>query len=170
LFFGGVSAMKFKNQTLLMLSLLAFFTACQSNEIVKAPVPELPAVKSETTPSHTSIEISYVRGQNHHRFIAQNKENAVIAKSFIDNQLLKETSIDMNQYEDLVKRTSDLIVNVQHRGAVPDGAPCRTPFSVSLRTQTAIQEVNGCRSTDDGASLGKLIRDAEFLVFSHNKN
>jgi hypothetical protein len=153
---------------LLFLAVLLGSVSCANKTVVQEPAPET-AKRDQPAPTHTSIEISYVRGNNQHRFVAHDIERQAIAKCYVDKQLLRETSIDLMKYQDLFKRTSELISSVQHHNFSQE-TPCRTPFTVSLKTQSAIQEVNGCRSTDEGASLGKLIRDAEFLVFSSNKN
>ena len=41
-------------------------------------------------------------------------------------------------------------------------------FTLKLKNDATVKELDGCRSTDQGVIVGKLIQDAEFLVFSEN--
>src|ERR1700734_1562486 len=82
--------------------------SCASKTVVHEASPDA-SKTGHTTPTHTSIEISYVRGNNQHRFVAHDIERQAIAKCYVDKQLLRETSIDLIKYQDLFKRTSELI-------------------------------------------------------------
>lgn len=141
----------------------AFLTTCATPQKKAEEASGKDAAISAAT---SQIEISYIRGQNQHRFLMRGSDEGATAKCYLDNQLLRETKIELPKYADLLKRTTEIISNVQHKGNSTELAPCRTPFTVSLKTTSAIQEVSGCRSDMEGAHLGKLIRDAEFLVFS----
>ncbi|MGK5082740.1 hypothetical protein WDW37_05485 [Bdellovibrionota bacterium FG-1] len=122
--------------------------------------------------SDSSVEIHYVLGHSHRRFVAKAKNESCMAQTYLDRQILKETSIDGKRYEDFFTKATQFIQSphrnpAEHTASLEDPRPemCRSPFTVTLRTGANTETVKGCRGMDDGF-LSHLIREGEFLLFS----
>lgn len=111
----------------------------------------------------SGIDISYVLGHAHRRLLVQTKDNQIVAQSYLEHQILKESEIDREHYADFLKKAKTFVENPQRLPANQD--LCRSPFTVTLRIGKDLKVVNGCRSTDEGA-LSHLLRDGEFLLYS----
>ena len=93
------------------------------------------------------------------------KDDAIHAECYRDKQLLKARVMDTAKYMALVKQASELVENPK-----PETAPgaCRTPFTLKFKRDETVKTLDGCRSSEQGVAFGKLIKEAEFLVFSEN--
>jgi hypothetical protein len=118
--------------------------------------------------SGSFLEIDYVRGNNTHRFIATMTADSVHAECYRDRQLVRARNMDPAKYLALVREASDLVKAIQAEGPPKGIGPCRTPFTLKLKSQDLLTTMDGCRSTQQGVALGKLIKDAEFSVLSEN--
>ena len=141
-----------------MLVFLGVLVGCASNP----GTANRSAATSKLTGS--SLEINYMRGGNLHRFIATLNGDLVQAECYRDRQLLRSRHMDPAKYQELVKLATQLL----EQSPTPALAACRAPFTLRLRNDEAVKTMDGCRSSEQGVALGKLIKDAEFLVFSEN--
>lgn len=146
------------------LAALLVLSACAS----KPATPAADVAKSGlgANPPDESIEITYLRGMNSHRFLLlEEKENGRI-RCFRDHQLLKEFKIGREKFTELAKASADVLAALERHPAQKANAPCRTPFTLKIRDMHEIKSVEGCRSADEGAAVGKLIKDVEFIMMS----
>jgi hypothetical protein len=143
-----------RNDRVVAVTLLLFALAgCSSTPPKKNPEPVDPG-------SVSSVEINYVRGHNEHRLIATLKGEAAVAQTFLDRQVLAESTIDPGKYMGFLHQAAEFL-KVPRRS--PDHFPCRTPFTVTVRIGTDTQVTSGCLGADEGA-LSHLVRDGEFLL------
>lgn len=111
----------------------------------------------------SSIEIDYVRGHNHHRLVATAKEDAARVEMFRDRTLTQQANINREQYLKLLRQAEAVLV--QRTPAATRALPnCRTPFVIKVVSDIDTRKAEGCRNGDEGAAVGKLIHEAEFLV------
>jgi hypothetical protein len=115
----------------------------------------------------SSLEISFVRGHNLHRLFAQAHERDVKAQSFMDRELLKEKPVSGEKYLLLLTRVQEFVAA---RQPAAEDSGCRTPYSITIRIGANPRTLHGCRSETEGAQagtgLGKIVREAEFLLYS----
>jgi hypothetical protein len=114
------------------------------------------------------LEINYVRGNYRHRFFAIAKDDSVLAECYRDKQLLKSRNMEPAKFLELVKQARDLVDSPRGQASMDAPGGCRTPFTLRLKSDDSIKTIDGCRSSEQGVALGKLIKDAEFLVFKEN--
>jgi hypothetical protein len=154
----------------LLLSILFWAALLAGCATTPAPSPDAAGTPSGKLIrlSGSFLEINYVRGNNRHRFIATVNGDSVRAECYRDKQLLKARKMDPGKFEELVQQALTLVNTRPLSSTVTATSPCRTPFTLRLKNEDAIKTLDGCRSTDQGVALGKLIKDAEFLVFSEN--
>ncbi len=161
----------------LLLMLLVFMEGCASHppqiqsktQPISAEPKNAPAVLTQEKILDSSIEITYILGDNHYRFKAESKLGNIQGRNFIDERLIKENTIDPNRYGEFLQKAQGLLseTNTSPRNREPVSyAPCRTPFSIHLRLGKNLQNSHGCRSSDKGTQLSHLIREAEFLLYS----
>jgi hypothetical protein len=127
--------------------------------------------------SDSSVDINYVLGHAHRRFMAQGKDSSFKGQTFLDRKLLKENDIDQGHYSTFLGKATQFIATphrlpaeqnkdaIASSSAAPTEDSCRCPFTVTVRIGADTQSVHGCRAADDGA-LSHLVRDGEFLLFS----
>ena len=115
---------------------------------------------------NSQIEISYLRGSNSHRYVLnEEKENAKI-KAFKDQYLMKEMDISLDNFSRIADDTAIIFDSLKRTPAGKELSPCRTPFVIRVKDAQNNKSVEGCRSSNEGAALGKLIKDVEFLMAS----
>jgi hypothetical protein len=125
---------------------------------------------SKSVGADSSIDITYVLGHSHRRFVAWSKNDACGGQTLVDHQILRESGIDRGHYTEYFNKVEQF-VSTPHRKPAEQGAPlpaddaCRTPFTVTLRLGSETKIVQGCRGADDGA-LSHLVRDGEFLLYA----
>lgn len=118
---------------------------------------------SQRTKDNSSIEIDYLRGQNHHRFVATSTQEFAQVEMFRDRTLTKQAKIEREKYGELLKQAETLL---EFQPAPKGLELCRTPFVLKINRDSDTKKMEGCRSAEEGAAVGKLIRDVEFLVSS----
>lgn len=132
--------------------------------------------------SDSSVDISYVIGHSHRRFVAWAKHDSFGGQTLFDHQILRESGIDRHHYSEFLNRVEQFVSTPLRKpadlgaAAAVAGAPaatpsqsddsCRTPFTVTLRIGTDTKTLQGCRGADEGA-LSHLVRDGEFLLYSN---
>ncbi len=117
----------------------------------------------ETNPI-TKIDIQYSLGNNHYRFLALADSNRVSAKNFLDGKILKETDIDSSKYSRLLEKTTDFVINLKQE---PNGlGQCHSSYKIEIQTGKNSHTGHGCRNPSDGTHFSKIIREAEFLLYS----
>ncbi len=109
------------------------------------------------------IEIDYVRGNNFHRLVATAQSDSVLIELFQDTELTRKNRVEPAKYNVLSKQAEELLNSFKVEKKI---ANCRTPFVLKLKKENSMRMVEGCRSDEQGALLGKLIREAEHLVLS----
>lgn len=120
---------------------------------------------SQSPHSNSGVDIRYILGEHHYRFLAKNQNGEVIAQSFIDQQLIREKPVNSSQYRDFINHVSDFIGGPK-RALSSSAAPCRNSFSISLKIGEENRMNQGCRSSAEGSSFSRIVRDAEFLLYS----
>lgn len=125
----------------------------------------LPVRIAKSELQESTIDIQYSLGKDRYRFIAVADGRQVTGNTFLNKQVLEKRQIDEKRYPDFLKKVSQFIHDVQRTPA--QAASCKNPFTISVKIGTLIHKVKGCRSTDGGA-LSRLVRDGEYLLFSHN--
>lgn len=119
----------------------------------------------------SQVDISYVLGHSHRRFLARAKDASCVAQAFLDRQVLRENEVSSKQYEAYFGKVSQFVAanaNRARAGAqqrMPAEEDCRSPFKVTVHRGSASESFQGCRGADDGA-LAHLVRDGEFLLFT----
>jgi len=142
---------------------LMLLAGCGSKEVVSNSANQNNPTADQ---KKTSLEISYVLGHTVHRFVTTAGQGDILAEQFRDQQLMKQGKIDATKYSALVKQATELVSELRLH---PSGnSNCRTPFTLKVRSDHDVQSVDGCRSSDAGAALGKLIKNAEFLLYSQD--
>lgn len=119
----------------------------------------------ETRSSESGVEIHYALGKDHYLLQILASGNSINAKSFLNKKIIEQGDIDPKRYQDFLKKASQFV----SIPALPVAtiAPCRSPFSVTVRLNQLSKTAAGCRSRDNGA-LSRLVRDGEFLLYSKN--
>jgi hypothetical protein len=114
------------------------------------------------------VEITYILGHSHRRFLAEARADRALAQSFMDHQILRESPVDLNHYREFLDKAGRVVA----KQAEPVRGPaqgesgedsCRYPFKIIVRASGGTRTSTGCRGEDDGA-LGRLLRDGEFLL------
>jgi hypothetical protein len=109
--------------------------------------------------------MTYMLENNLYRFTAEADQAGVIGRSYRDHQLVRQTALDRTQFQALVEKVSTFVKERSFRQLATE-ENCRFPYSVKLMVGEELQTLNGCRSAFDGTSLGRLAREAEFLMYS----
>lgn len=141
------------------------------------PLPEPGAVLSadeltKAALADSSIDIAYVLGHSHRRFVAWAKSATFGGQTLVDHQVLRESGIERGHYSEFFGK-AELFVSAPRRHPADQGAStaapedvCRTPFTVTVRVGADTKILQGCRGADEGA-LSHLVRDGEFLLYSN---
>ncbi len=79
---------------------------------------------------------------------------------------MKEIRISSDNFTKLADETAGVMTALKRNPAAKDDSPCRTPFQIKIMDKTEKQSVEGCRGSNEGAAVGKLIKDVEFLMAS----
>ena len=144
---------------------LTFFTLLLNACASTAPKGN-PEASAATFSKDMAIEITYLRGMNSHRFVVDDEKESARIRCYRDHRLLKEIKIDRSKFSDLVSETHTVVASLERHPAAKNNAPCRTPFTVRVRDDHEIKSIAGCRATDEGAVLGKLLKDVEYIMSS----
>ena len=132
---------------------------------------------ARTTLFDSSVDISYVLGHSHRRFVAWAKNESYGGQTLLDHQIFRESGIDRHHYSEYFgkveqyvntprRKPADQGVAGQQSTPVQGDDTCRTPFTVTLRVGADTKVLQGCRGADDG-TLSHLVRDGEFLLYSN---
>lgn len=127
--------------------------------------------------SDSSVDISYVLGHSHRRFLIWSKNASCGGQTYLDHQVMRESEVDQKHYAEYFGKVAQF-VGAPHRKPAEQAVSgqqstppvsaedaCRTPFTVTLRVGSDTRVLQGCRGSDEGA-LSHLVRDGEFLLFS----
>ncbi len=115
---------------------------------------------------NVQIEISYQRGSNSHRYLLHETPLMATIKAFKDQYLMKEMDISFDNFSKIANETSSILAALKKNPAAKEVSPCRTPFVLRFKDAQENLSAEGCRSSNEGAALGKLIKDVEFLMAS----
>jgi hypothetical protein len=122
-------------------------------------------ISGETLPlSSSSVEIVYVLGHNQRKLLLSGQPQGAKAKAFLDQTLLNEAMVDLQRYGDFLRKAL-LFVSRNDRAPAMQ-APCRAPFTVTVRIAAETHGSSGCRFSDEGMALSRLVKDGEFLLYS----
>jgi hypothetical protein len=155
---------------IVLLGLCLAGTGCATHP----PQPEPGAVLSEAELTRaaladSSIDISYVLGHSHRRFVAWAKKESFGGQTLVDHQVLRESGIERAHYSEFFGKAEQFVSAPRRHLADQPAASeeaCRTPFTVTVRVGTDTKTLQGCRGADEGA-LSHLVRDGEFLLYSN---
>lgn len=116
----------------------------------------------------SSVEITYVLGHAERALLLKADGEKVQGETSVDHKPLKSGTVDPNRYRDFLQKVSEYM-NRRTVASTEDSEPCRTPFVIVLRDIGAkdSRKLRGCRHHEEG-HFGRLVRDGEFLLFSHN--
>jgi hypothetical protein len=155
--------MKMRIFSLLLMTLL--LDACASAPRAASPSSSslAPGFDSAAAASNSSLEIQSLLGHKIRTFAAQASASAVVARSLVDRDLLRQGTIHRDGYMDLLKHAHEFI-QAQLRAPASNIASCRSPYSITLRIGERVQSARGCRTDPTASSFGKLARDGEFLL------
>ncbi len=160
--------------SLLLLNCIFLMSSCSSPpRSIQISEFEVPGPLFEKTKSQllkdSSIDIQYILGHEHYRFVATSLENSVTAKSLRDRQIVRNGPIDKNLYTDFFQKASNFISHSKssESSGEKSDSHCRSPFTVTVNIEKETHTTKGCRSTDNG-TLSKLVNDGEFLLYSQN--
>lgn len=109
----------------------------------------------------SSIELDYFRGGHQHRFVATGLGDWAKVE-LKERTNVKQGKIEKEKFEVLLSYAQSVIEARDLKG-VPS---CRSPFVLKVSRDSLTKKVEGCRTDEDAAALGRLIRDAEFLMIS----
>lgn len=127
-----------------------------------ASAPKTPASSPTDAPSSpSSVDIAYVLGHNQHRIHAESGTDGARAQAFIDKQMIEQSAIDRGHYAGFLVKASSFIEQSPKPSAPP--APCRTPFTVTVRIGEDTKTSHGCRASDE-AAISHLVREGEVLL------
>ncbi len=120
----------------------------------------------EKSGTDAQIEISYQRGSNSHRYLILEEKETAKLQAFKDQYLMKEINISQDKFVKIADDTAGVMTALKRNPAAKDDSPCRTPFQIRLKDNQENRYVEGCRGATEGAAVGKLIKDVEFLMAS----
>ncbi len=116
--------------------------------------------------TESQIEISYLRGSNSHRYLISEDKDTAMMKAFKDQYLMKEIKISQDNFTKIANETEGVVNELKRNPTAKEDSPCRTPFHIKIKGPQALESVEGCRGSNEGALVGKLIKDVEFLMAS----
>lgn len=112
-----------------------------------------------------SITIDYELGRDHYLLQIISQKTAIQVESYLDKHLLKQALISQEKYLAFLNKANRFVD--LPRSFSTKNRPCRGPFTVVVKSGDFNKTAKGCRSSDEG-SLGRLIREGEFLLYSEN--
>lgn len=113
---------------------------------------------------HSKIDLNYMVGHNLHQLVLVSEAGRVTASAYLDRRVLKEREIAAEDYLPLLERMRS---ESKTALAQPGGSPtCRSPFTSVILIKSNTYNWSGCRQTEDGTAFSKIVRDAEFLLYS----
>lgn len=116
----------------------------------------------------SSVDITYILGRDHHRLLAESKEDKITAQAFRDRKILIENIVSPILYSDFLRKASDFIDQPRRSPAEIDRS-CRTPFKITVKIGNETRALNGCRSAEgpsERIGISHLVRDGESLLYS----
>lgn len=113
---------------------------------------------------NVSIDIVFERGHNLHRIHAFHKTPLPELHIFHDKKVYKSLTIKEDQFKVLLAKSIDTAGAFFRKLANKEPSRCRTPFVIKVANSTEKLEVEGCRSSEEGAVFGKLIAEIEYLA------
>ena len=116
-----------------------------------------------------SVEIIYERGHNSHRFFLVNEISNPQVLVYHDSQLFKNFKLKAERFNDLLNKSVEAMDSLQRKPAKKENTPCRTPFVMTLKNPEKTHTVEGCRASEEGAIIGKLIAEIEYMISSDVK-
>lgn len=147
-----------RTKVLFWATAVAFATLLQG---CKNPPTKEKSPSATESATESSVVIHFVRGHNAHKLVASLRGGAAMAQSFLDRQVLAESTVDRAHYLNFLTQASEFLKTP--RGAASERSPCRTPFTVTVRIGEETRAASGCVGSDEGA-LSHLVRDGEFLL------
>jgi hypothetical protein len=143
---------------------LCLVLGCASNPIDKHPNSEDLMADYGADVNSTSVDIIFERGHNSHRILLTHQNAGPELVFFHDKQIFKSVKIDENQFKNVLTQSIETAGTLFRKPATKEHSPCRTPFVIMLKNTQKSLEVEGCRASDDGNILGKLIAQIEYLA------
>ncbi len=151
----------------LLFTVALLLASCAGKETPPVAQPDISNARLDI--SGPSIEITYLRGMNSHRFVLNEGSETGRIQCYRDHRLLKEIRIGKDKYSELAKESAGVLAALERHPAQKAAAPCRTPFTFKMSDTHESRIIEGCRSTDEAAALGKLIKDVEFIMMSEDQ-
>ena len=135
--------------------------------------PVLKETETSRVVDSREIEISYVLNKNIYRLSFSSEATGVGAKFELDGQPIKAGPIESKRFDSYWSRINQFLVNgptAKPSGRLPASTfkGCRSDYFLKTRAGTEIHELHGCRAHEDNSGVGRLIREAEFLLYSHH--
>ena len=150
------------------LGALLFFGVACSTPVIQQREPQ--EVKG------SSLEISYFLGHSRYRIQMTEDLTGVSANASTDGKVLGDVRVDREKYLEFKSKIFAFMQSSSGNKRSPAEADpdCRNPFTITLSDSVAIEssrthKLVACRSGDD-ATIGRLIRDGEFLIYSRNQS
>ncbi len=112
--------------------------------------------------SSDRVEIKFVRGNHFHRLLLRSNPSTSEVTCYQDTQLTHQSTIERKDYLSLHEKAAAFVDALGVTGR-PENKLCRTPFVVTIVSQTGERTREGCRSSNEGEALGEIIHAAEQL-------
>ena len=149
---------------IIIYSLIVIAAGCSSKTATNFSDPEeLKTVYVEDF-KNVSIDIVFERGHNLHRIHAFHKIPHPELHIFHDKKVYKSLAIKEEQFKALLAKSIDTAGAFFRKLANKESNRCRTPFVIKVANSREKLEVEGCRSSEEGAVFGKLIAEIEYLA------
>lgn len=115
--------------------------------------------------ANVSIVLDYTLNDNFHEMRIYKFQKTITGERRRDGKRIKKTVLPEARFEKFLKRVQDCFAIAQK---LNPGSPkgCRSGFKLELKNGTVHQLVEGCRNSELGPEIGRLISDAEFLLYA----
>jgi hypothetical protein len=94
------------------------------------------------------------------RFVAE--RGRVRGELYLDHEKLRDVEVASMRYVELTQKAQGFM---RSRKPASEAAPCRAPYSVTLQVGERAEKASGCRLSEEGSGVGRLVRDAEVLLY-----
>lgn len=125
------------------------------------------------------VEIQYALNHNRYYLLFKEENVTVVspkakARFELDGQLLREGHFERSRFMAFYDRAEKFVdanitaLQTSRKPAV--SASCRNPYTIAIKVGADAKTTQGCRVGEEDTGVGKLIREAEFMLYSDAKS
>lgn len=156
----------------LLLSFFVLCGACSTTPPLQPSASSAPpsAAANPGIPQNVEIELSYVLGHDHYRLHAWSRQGRLEGKSFMNRKILRSSSrLNRKNFETWARQVQAWVSEKSNSPSTESQPPlpCRSPYWLTLKNDSGIQTVEGCRTSgSDAAMISRMSREGDFLLYS----